>query len=260
MPCVQTSLRRQKPRIGSVPYLNAAPLTWGLQPIVFLPPNQLKECMQRGKLDAALLSVTEALFCRDYFILDGIGVCSAGKVNSVFLAHRGRLEDVSEVHCDPASLASMNLLRVLLHRRGICPKWKVLTDYAAASEKENVLLIGNPAIRFRQHNRAHRLWDLGDAWHRDTGLPFVYAAWLVRKGVDYDPILPQLKCAKNNGMQNLETIVRSDKTFGEAFRREYLTRSVHYRLGDAEKQGLAKFAAELRRFQDLTVYEPEFLE
>ena len=254
------SPHRKNPRIGSVPYLNAAPLTWGLKPIVFLPPNQLRECMQQGKLDAALLSVTEALFRRDYLILDGIGVCSAGEVNSVFLAHRGRLEDVSEVHCDPASLAGVNLLRVLLRRRGICPKWRVLSSYAAASEKENVLLIGNPAIQFRQHNRTHRLWDLGDAWHQDTGLPFVYAAWLIRKGVDYDLILPQLKRAKNNGMQNLETIARSDKTtFGEDFRREYLTRSIRYQLGKAEKQGLAKFAAELRRCHDLTVYEPKFL-
>ena len=254
------SLRRKNPRIGSVPYLNAKPLTWGLEPIVFLPPNQLKERMRQGNLDAALLSVTEALFRRDCLILDGIGVCSAGKVNSVFLAHRGGLEDVSEVHCDPASLASVNLLRVLLRRRGICPKWKALPNYADASEKENVLLIGNPALRFRQRNRSHRLWDLGDAWRRDTGLPFVYAAWLIRRGVDYDLILPQLKRAKDNGMQNLETIARSDKTFGEDFRREYLTRSVHYQLGESEKQGLAKFAAELRRFPDLTVYEPEFLE
>lgn len=254
-----TFFRRKKPRIGSVPYLNAAPLTWGLKPIALLPPNQLRECMRQGKLDAALLSVTEALFRRDYCILDGIGVCSAGEVNSVFLAHQGRLEDVSEVHCDPASLAGVNLLRVLLYRRGICPKWKVLTSYAAASEKENVLLIGNPAIQFRQHNRTHRLWDLGGAWRQNTGLPFVYAAWLIRKGVDYDLILPQLKRAKDNGMQNLEAIARSDKTFGEDFRREYLTRSIRYQLGKTEKQGLAKFAAELRHFQDLTVYEPEFL-
>ena len=254
------SPHRKNPRIGSVPYLNAAPLTWGLESIVFLPPNQLKERIQWGNLDAALLSVTEALFRRDYLILDGIGVCSAGEVNSVFLAHRGRLEDVSEVHCDPASLAGVNLLRVLLRRRGICPKWKVLSSYAAASEKENVLLIGNPAIQFRQHNRTHRLWDLGNAWHQDTGLPFVYAAWLIRKGADYDLILPQLKRAKNNGMQNLETIARSDKTFGEDFRREYLTRSIRYQLGKTEKQGLAKFAAELRRCQDLTVYEPKFLQ
>ena len=254
------SPHRKNPRIGSVPYLNAAPLTWGLESIVFLPPNQLKERIQQGKLDAALLSVTEALFRQDYLVLDGIGVCSAGEVNSVFLAHQGRLEDVSEVHCDPASLAGVNLLRVLLSWRGICPKWKVLTSYAAASEKENVLLIGNPAIQFRQHNRTHRLWDLGDAWHQDTGLPFVYAAWLIRKGVDYAPILPQLKRAKNNGMQNLETIVRSEKTFGEDFRREYFTRSIRYQLGKTEKQGLAKFAAELRRFQDLTVYEPKFIQ
>ncbi len=260
IPRSETPARRKQPRIGSVPYLNAAPLTWGLErEIIFLPPNQLSESMRQGKLDAALLSITEALFGRHRLILDGVSVSSAGPVRSVFLAHRGALKDIAEVHCDPASLASVNLLRVLLHWRGIHPKWSVLDNYAAAEEKENILLIGNPAIEFRQRNCTHQLWDLGNAWHQDTRLPFVYAVWILRKGADYNTILPQLKRAKDKGIQNLETIVQADKTFGESFRREYLTHTVRYRLGAVEKQGIAKFAAELRRFTNFTIYEPEFL-
>ncbi|MCS1409120.1 MAG: Chorismate dehydratase [Verrucomicrobia subdivision 3 bacterium] len=255
-----TSLPSKGPRIGSVPYLNSVPLTWGLeQEIMFLPPSQLSESMRQGNLDAALLSITEALFGRHYLILDGIGVCSAGPVNSVFLAHRGALADIIEVHCDPASLTSVNLLRVLLHRRNIHPKWSILDSYDAAAEEENVLLIGNPAIHFRQQNHPHQLWDLGEAWQEDTHLPFVFAVWVLKKGIDYNTILPQLQEARDQGVQNIETIVRSYGEFDEAFRRKYLTQAIRYNLGVDERRGIAKFVTELRQFPDLTVYEPEFL-
>ncbi|HXJ74646.1 MAG TPA: MqnA/MqnD/SBP family protein, partial [Candidatus Dormibacteraeota bacterium] len=60
-------------RVGSVPYLNAVPLTRGLEDqIVLAPPARLAELLRDGKLDAALVSVTEVLFHHDYDVLDGI--------------------------------------------------------------------------------------------------------------------------------------------------------------------------------------------
>ena len=72
-------------------------------------------------MDAALVSVTEALLHDRYDILDGIAVASLGEVQSVFLAHRQPLEEVREIYCDTASLASLNLLKVLLAERGLKP-------------------------------------------------------------------------------------------------------------------------------------------
>ena len=79
-------------RVGSVPYLNAVPLTRGLEDqILFMPPSELARLLQRDELDAALVSITEVLFHDRYDILDGIAVASLGEVQSVFLAHRGPL-------------------------------------------------------------------------------------------------------------------------------------------------------------------------
>src|SRR3954469_10242132 len=76
-------------RVGSVPYLNAVPLTRGLEDeIIFAPPSELGEMLRRDELEAALVSVTEVLFNDRYYILDGIAVASLGEVKSVFLAHR----------------------------------------------------------------------------------------------------------------------------------------------------------------------------
>src|SRR5882672_1290524 len=60
-------------RVGSVPYLNAVPLTRGLEDqIVFVTPSKLAQMLQRDELDAALVSVTEVLFNDRYDVLDGI--------------------------------------------------------------------------------------------------------------------------------------------------------------------------------------------
>src|SRR5882757_6071746 len=60
-------------RVGSVRYLNAVPLTRGLEDeVVFATPSKLAEMLQRDELDAALVSVTEVLFNDRYDVLDGI--------------------------------------------------------------------------------------------------------------------------------------------------------------------------------------------
>src|SRR3954470_18469908 len=72
-------------RVGSVPYLNAVPLTRGLEDeIVFVTPSKLAEMLRAGELDAALLSITEVLLNDRYDILDGIAIASLGEVKSVF--------------------------------------------------------------------------------------------------------------------------------------------------------------------------------
>src|SRR5881394_4103679 len=132
-------------RVGSVPYLNAVPLTRGLEEqIIFVTPSKLAEMLQRDELDAALVSVTEVLFNDRYDVLDGIAVASLGEVKSVLLAHRAPIEQVQEVFCDTASLTSVQLLRVLLAERGLKPEFKPLNSYDSAAMPDFALLIGDP--------------------------------------------------------------------------------------------------------------------
>ena len=121
-------------RIGSVHYLNAAPLTRGLEDrIIFATPARLAEMLRRDELDAALVSLTEVLLHDRYDILDGVAIASPGEVFSVLLAHRKPLAAAREIFCDTASLTSVNLLKVLLAERGLQPEFKPLENYAAAA-------------------------------------------------------------------------------------------------------------------------------
>jgi chorismate dehydratase len=245
-------------RVGSVPYLNAAPLTRGLEDqVVFAPPARLAEMLRSGDLDAALLSVTEVLFNEDYEILDGIAIASLGEVFSVFLAHREPLEKIAVVECDPASLTSVNLLRVLLAERGFHPEFKALTG--PPSEATNVLLIGNPAIEFRRGRPGHEILDLGAAWYELTNLPFVYAAWVLQRHKDTRPLRRMLREARDFGMETLDYLIENRADYDRSFRKDYLGWHIHYHLGSDEKRGLAKFVELLRRHTERPVFEPRYV-
>ena len=200
-------------KVGSVPYLNAAPLTRGLEDqIIFVPPAALAEKLRRDELDAALLSITEVLLNDRYDILDSIAIASLGEVRSVVLAHTQPLEEIREIHCDPASLAGMHLLKVLLTERGLKPAFVPLVDYKSAATAPNVFLIGNPAIEFICSSPPHEIYDLGTAWYEMTKLPFVFAVWALRR-IPNEPLRRHLREAKNFGLDTLDYIVSSRSEF-----------------------------------------------
>jgi chorismate dehydratase len=247
-------------RVGSVPYLNAVPLTRGLESeIVFATPSKLAEMLRGDELDAALVSVTEVLFNDSYSILDGVAVASLGEVKSVFLAHRGPIDDAKIVFCDAASLTSINLLRVLFAERGIRAEFKPLVSYDAASQQDYVLLIGDPALDFLRASHKHEIWDLGAAWLELTSLPFVYAVWALRRGVDAKRLGRQLRDAKDFGLETLDYIISSRSEYDLEFRKDYLGWHIHYHLGVDEKKGLARFAELLRKHGENQVYDPQFV-
>jgi chorismate dehydratase len=200
-------------KVGSVPYLNAVPLTRGLEEqILFAPPAELARLLRRDELDAALVSLTEVLLHDRYDILDGIAVASLGEVKSVFLAHRPPLAEAREIYCDTASLSSLNLLKVLLAEKGLKPELRPLPDYRSALSLENVLLIGDQALEFARSSPPHELWDLGAAWFDLTGLPFVYAVWALRR-VPNEALRRRLREARNFGLDTLDYIISSRTDF-----------------------------------------------
>jgi chorismate dehydratase len=246
-------------RVGSVPYLNAVPLTRGLEEqIHFAPPSELARLLERDELDAALLSITEVLLRDRYDILDGVAVASLGEVQSVFLAHRQPLEEIREIYCDTASLASVNLLKVLLAERGLAPALLPLGGYETAAALDNVLLIGDPALRFLRAAPAHGIWDLGAAWFDLTQLPFVYAVWALRR-IENGRLRRRLREAKNFGLDTLDYIISSGTEFDRAFRQDYLGWHIHYHLAAEERRGIARFVELLRRHGLGPVYEPRFV-
>ncbi len=260
-------------RVGSVKALNAVPLTRGIEAQTFYAtPAKLAEMLRRDELDAALVSVVEPLRNDRYDILDGVAVAALGEVKSVFLAHRRPLAEAKEVFCDTASLTSVALLKVLLAERGLKPEFKPLENYGAAAAKDFVLLIGDTALDFvlppvasgtetiaASAAHQHKIFDLGAEWFELTKLPFVFAVWALRRGIENQELRRQLHEAKDFGLDTLDHIVANRTEYTEDFRKDYLGWHIHYHLGPDEKRGIAKFIELLRKHGHGPVFEPKFV-
>ena len=242
--------------LGVVPYLNAVPLTERLDPSVRLVgqvPARLGPLLDAGEVDAALLPVYEALQGVGDGFLGEYGIASRGAVTSVLLFLRTPLDQVRSLLLDPASRTSVGLARHLVSEA--TNGADVAVREAAApgqdprtSDADAVLLIGDPAMRYGA------LWegdvlDLGEAWTRGTGLPFVYARWTARAGLtgeERDALTTLLDDGARAGVAAQEELARA---WAEARQADpqaaarYVREHVHYHIGPDEEAGLARYGA-----------------
>jgi chorismate dehydratase len=244
-------------RVGCVKYLNALPLIRrGPGAVDFDHPSALCQRLADGDLDVALVSSFEFLRNPIYRIVDDVSVASDGPVYSVVLAHCGEPSHIQEIQLDPASRTSVNLLRCLLAEHGLKPRLSQNTGnipmFLEAHRAR--LLIGDQAIRFRrEHHNEFEFWDLGEQWKKLTGLPFVYALWLIRPEVaDAESVAQYLRALRDQNLTNLDDLIEETVTAGvdpgrsAGFDREFLNsyyrKHIRFAFGEREKEGLQTFA------------------
>jgi chorismate dehydratase len=239
-------------RLGCVKYLNARPLIRGWSgDVEFDHPSALCRRLAQGQLDVALVSSFEFLRNPIYRIVDDVSIASDGPVYSVVVAHRGEFSTIKEIELDPASQTAANLLRCLLTELGLNPR--LIAGYSdTAASCPACLIIGDQAIRFRQtHSDAFQFWDLGEQWKNLTGLPFVYALWLIRPEVpDPEAIAERLRTIRDENLADLTAIVSgaaadlsADKqAITQQFLDRYYNEHLRFDFGTRAKQGLHTFA------------------
>ncbi|MEO8350989.1 MAG: menaquinone biosynthesis protein [Chthoniobacteraceae bacterium] len=227
-------------RIGCVQYLNSKPLIHDYEgEVIFDHPSALARELAAGRLDAALVPVFEILRNPVYALVDEVAIACRGPVHSVVLAYRGPLTEIQSVALDPASLTSAHLLKVLLAEfYGLQPDIR--------GDGESMLIIGNQAIEFRaaetRRNAGWSWMDLGEEWYRQTGFPFVFAAWALRPDLENGTAVADgFRALKQHGLARIGRIISDEPIGDETFRRRYLTEHIHFDLGGAEKNGLAHF-------------------
>ena len=84
-------------------------------------------------------------------------------------------------------------------------------------------------------------YDLGQEWFDWTGLPFVYAVWAVREGIDLGPVAEALTEAKRRGCASTGVIAQREAAplgLDAGFCRRYLANIIHFDLGPREQAGL----------------------
>jgi chorismate dehydratase len=208
-------------------------------------PSRLAASLRAGELDAALLSSVEAYRNEELEALPGIGVTSRGPVWSIKLFHSQPLERVRSVALDTSSYTSSALTRILLAERyDNQPEFVPMPPNldAMLERCDAALLIGDPGLRARHPYVPYV--DLGEAWFRWTGLPFVYAVWAARPGVFESGLGERLYRALDYGVTRTEAILEAEaapRSIPPDIGREYLSRIIRYRIGKEEQDGLQRF-------------------
>ena len=246
--------------VASVGYLNAKPLVYGLadDPTIrlrFDVPSGLLAGLLDGSADVALLPTI------DYQKLDGgrllmadtdggrvgSGIGCDGPTLTVRLFGRRPLAEATSLACDVDSHTSVALARIVLAERyDVRPEpTPLLAGERRGDWPDTFLLIGDKVVASEPpaDEFPHQV-DLGGAWRDLTGLPFVFAAWTARAGVDVGDLPTRLERAKREGLARVGEIVgreASQRRWPADVARRYLTEYLSFELRERQIEAIRTF-------------------
>ncbi len=260
-------------RIGMVKYINTAPIyeIWKervLRPgwdVTEAPPAELNRLLAAGAIDLGCVSSYEyAARPSQYQIMADLSISATGPVGSVFLFSALPPEQLGGqlILLTGQSDTSTCLLRIILeeflHVRPQYVRGEIFAPRPLdAAAPAAVLAIGDEALRLSDDPT--RPWplrfDLGECWHQQTGLPFVFAVFAVREDFlrghaeEARAVRATLLDCRRQGLARLPEICHRAAPripMSEAACRRYF-QSIEYDLGPAKQQALERFISLLAR-------------
>jgi predicted solute-binding protein len=240
-------------RIGVVDYLNSRPLAWsfhnGFHRDIFepgfYPPAEVAVRLAAGEIDIGLLPSIELQRIPGLRVLPGLCIAATHEARSVLLVLAKPLAEVRRIALDRNSRTSAALVEILLaDGYGLAPELVSTAPslYEMLETADAALLIGDPALGVDRS--AYRVLDLAAEWRRLTDLPFVFAVWAVREGVETDGLATYFQESLRLGLEQLEELVadssRELDIEPEELRR-YLTNHLSFEMGATEVEALEEF-------------------
>jgi chorismate dehydratase len=120
--------------------------------------------------------------------------------------------------------------------------WQYLTDsnYASLQAVESMVVIGDKAMDLASDYKY--VYDLSEEWNAFTGLPFVFACWVSKKGIDIS-FINDLNRAIAYGVENKHKAVdialsRRNYSFDLY---EYLDKNIDFFLDKQKQKALNLF-------------------
>jgi len=237
-------------KVGRIPYLSCEPFYFEMErrgmALYDLVPSALADAAARGEVDAGPVPLVDCFRLADRFqFLSGFGVATIRKAGSVLLHSRQPIQTLSgaNIGISGAAATSFRLLQVLLALKYQVQPAAYVT---LADAHDAFLLMGNAGLRQRGGTRDYpHIYDLGEEWYQWTGLPFVFARWLVRKDMDRKAVAG-LEDTLYVGMQDwADGLFRSSKSPDDLLmhRRDMLeyTQGIRYFIGVTEQRAIDLF-------------------
>jgi chorismate dehydratase len=263
-----TPVRRRRPRVGHIQFLNCLPLFWGLARTGSLldmdlhtdNPDGLNDALAAGDLDMGPISLLEFLrHADDLVALPDIAVGSDGDVMSCLIVSQVPLEELDgqQVALGSTSRTSVRLAQLLLTERvGVNPEYFVCPPdlRTMMSEAKAAVVIGDAALRaalYEAPRMGLEVHDLGRMWKDWTGLPFVFAVFAARRDfLAREPALVRqvhkdLLASRDLSLAEVAKVCEQAaqwEEFDAATLERYYTTALDFSLGEEQLAGIAEFA------------------
>ncbi len=257
-------VQKSRLRVGAVSFLNTKPLIYPLldkeiQADIALSldvPSRVAARLSDSRIDVGLIPIIEYFRANpsgtNYCILPDISIASNGGVQSIQLFSRVPVHEIRRIALDTSSRSSVALLKILLAEKyGISPAFTMCAPTVKPSTAlqnrqyppfEAVLLIGDPALRHL--GTTQYSVDLGEAWYKLTGLPFVYACWVARGDTSLGDLPQTLLQSKKRGIAQIPEIAQTEaRKLGlpETLCLDYLQNHIKYDLDESAIAGIELF-------------------
>jgi chorismate dehydratase len=246
-------------------------------------PSRLNRMLREGEVDISPSSSIEYLRNPGrYQIISNHSISSMGPVGSIFLFSHKPVEDLegAVVFASSQSETSVALLKIVLKRfYGLSATVEAVPDpIQSGAGGAAFLLIGDDALRQQAVGNSQQkvlkqreamgkretniptmayspspitfpfVYDLGEIWYRQTGLPFVFALWIVRKDIPdkkelVDKFTGDLDRAKESALKKLPEIARYAPIRSFMTEEDVLSywKKLDYELSVEHRKGLALF-------------------
>jgi len=238
----------KKIKVGIVNYLNTKPLLYGIQhhavmnqvELVQDYPSNIAQLLLDGSIDVGLVPVAIIPLMNEANIITDYCIGCDGPVASVCLFSELPVEKIEEVLLDYQSTTSVALAKILLR-----DSWKIQPRFTNTQSDFRPLIKGTTAgvvigdRALEQRKVSPYIYDLGEAWKRHTGLPFVFAAWVSNKKLPGD-FVDAFNEANGIGVDNIDKVVTENPNAVFDLKK-YYTQYINYKLDINKKHGLNKF-------------------
>lgn len=238
-------------KLATVSYLNALPLIDGLEretdiEVVRRVPSRLLETLETGRASIALCPVIDfQQSVNPLKIVPAGAIGCNGPALTVKLFATRPLSEIDVITVDGESHTSVALVAVVMRDLyGRTPKLQPM-EGTGEETPQALLLIGDKVITATPDRTVypHEL-DLGAAWKKISGKPFVFAAWMTGADSDLGNLPRRLNRIRNANQGRLAEIAARHAAangWPETLALEYLSRNLRYELGPPELAGIEEF-------------------
>ena len=251
--------------LGRVAFSNCDPIFTNLDKkwkVLPAPPSWLTgHLLRQDCLCAPIPTADYAKHSDKLLLLPNLAIVSKGEVGSVLLFGSRPIEDMRDIALPSDSSTSVALLRWILSKRRLDPKYLDLGPdiNMMLSKCDGALLIGDRALVAARENPELIRLDLGAEWTKITNLPMVFGVFAARndspveilRAAQYDMVNQYTKFKSDQKIRD-DVISQSSIKLGFEGERitEYFVDEVSNLLDNDGVKGLELFLSEVCGVQD----------